>query len=662
MLKSIAHHASCGRRLVPVVCLILLATVTRAQDVRTWLDTLPVTATRISGTLARSGRHLQVLDSAQLAHTVRPETSELLRTNTLVDVRQRGPFDAQTDLGIRGGTYDQSLVLVDGIPMTDPQTGHHLMNIPLLTDAVRQVEVLYGGASRTFGGGAFSGAVNLVTRDPDSTMGRLTVEGGSYGAWRVRAAQSLATAKGGVRITVFHGQHDGYVHNSDERMQGGDLSFVHRWNKLHLKVQGGVVDKRFGAQNYYTSVYPDQYERTLTALASAQLSNAASPWPWAVRVYGRMNRDEFQLFREGDGYYRYENGYFVRDGADTARFSPTFFYTYHNHHRTDVGGAMADVKRRWAGGITQVGVHARSEHIISNVLGEPLSAPEPVPGSRDVYTRSAMRTNLALHLEHRYERGRFGADAGILVNVNSAFTPEYAPGLDVRYRWNGTHTTYANVNRSFRLPTWTDLYYNRGGAQGSIDLRPEHALQVELGHRISFGTWRASVALWRRQGTDLIDWVQLPGSTVTTAANLTEVNMNGVESEVGRRSVDGRTAFGVLYAYQWADRTDFPFKSLYVLDQLRHNLVAWAQHRLDHGFLVRGDLSWRERAGSYTSAVDGTATNYPTPLRIDARVEKAFKRVTLFATGTNLLDVEQMDRGNVILPGRWWGGGASFNW
>jgi len=145
---------------------LLLAGINASAQSPRALDTLRVTATRIASTLPRTGRHLQVMDSAVLANAPHPEVSELLRANSLVDVRQRGPFDVQTDLSIRGGTFDQALVLVDGIPMTDPQTGHHLMNLPLLADALERVEVLYGGASRTFGGGAFSGAVNLITREP----------------------------------------------------------------------------------------------------------------------------------------------------------------------------------------------------------------------------------------------------------------------------------------------------------------------------------------------------------------------------------------------------------------------------------------------------------------------------------------------------------------
>lgn len=633
-----------------------------AQQPNVDLDTVHVSATRIASPLPRTGRHLQVMDSALLATAPRPEVSELLRAHTLVDVRQRGPFDVQTDLGIRGGTFDQALVLVDGIPMTDPQTGHHLMNIPLLGDALERVEVLYGGASRTFGGGAFSGAVNLITREPDGHRGNLTVEGGQYGSYLLRVAQELGNERGGLRITGFRSTSDGAVPNSDFDQSGGHLSGVKRFHKLKLKGQLGAVHKRFGAQNFYSSLYPDQQEITGTYLGALELRNDASPWAWSVRAYGRWHDDRFQLFREGDRYYRYSNGFFIRGEADTARFTPTFFYTFHNRHRTQVAGAEAQVQRRWKGGTTAIGVHGRSEHILSNVLGQVLDTPIEAAGAREAFTRRDERQNLAVHVDHRWEKGRFGVDAGLLLNANTRFMPEWVPGADAFFRWNGRHSTYASVGRAFRLPTWTDLYYNRGGAQGSLDLLPESALSLELGHRLYGTRWKAQVAVWRRQGSDLIDWVRLPGETTIRASNLTQVDLNGIELTYSRHTADGRGQGGVLYAYQWADQEEFPFTSLYVLDHLEHNAVIWWQQALGAGFSGRVNATWRTRNGQYIRFSDGQLVDYPSPLRIDLRADRERGRVGLFVSVTNVLDAEQVDRGNVLLPGRWVMAGVRLSW
>ena len=602
------------------------------------------------------------MDSALLANAPQPEVSELLRSHSLVDVRQRGPFDVQTDLSIRGGTFDQALVLVDGIPMSDPQTGHHLMNLPLLADALERVEVLYGGASRTFGGGAFSGAVNLITKAPTGDRGSLTLEGGSYGSVRGRLMQELGGARGGLRITAFHARSDGHVPNSDFEQTGAHLSGVKRYSRIVLKGQLGAVHKRFGAQNFYSSLYPDQQEITGTYLGALELRNDANEWAWSVRAYGRWHNDQFQLFREGDGYYRYSNGFFIRGEADSARFTPTFFYTFHNRHRTQVAGAEARVQRRWKGGTTAIGVHGRSEHILSNVLGRALGTPIEAAGAREAFTRRDERNNLAVHVDHRWEQGRFGLDAGLLLNANTRFAPEWVPGADAFFRWNGRHSTYASVGRAFRLPTWTDLYYDRGGAQGSLELLPESALSLELGHRLYGTRWKAQVALWRRQGSDLIDWVRLPGETTIRASNLTQVDLNGIELSYSRQTTNGRGQGGVLYAYQWADQKEFPFTSLYVLDHLEHNAVAWWQQALGGGFSVRMNATWGTRNGQYIRFSDGQLVDYPSPLRMDLRADRERGRVGLFISVSNVLNAEQVDRGNVLLPGRWVMGGIRVKW
>lgn len=626
------------------------------------LDTVQVTATRITSPLPRTARHLQVLDTLQVHTAPRPEVSELLRTATLVDVRQRGPFDAQTDLGIRGGTFDQALVLVDGIPMTDPQTGHHLMNLPLMGDGIERIEVLYGGAARTFGAGAMTGAINVVTREPMGRKGSLQLEGGEYGAYLVRASQDIGGPKGGVRLSAFHGSHDGYMPNSDMDRTGAHLSALHRFRRIEVKGQLAGLHRRFGAQNYYSSTYPDQQEIIGSYFAAAEVRNNAAPWKWQVKAYHRRHDDQFQLFRESDGYYRYADGYFIRGEADTARFSPTFFYTFHNRHRTQVTGTDAAVQRSWKAGTTALAAHARWERIRSNVLGEPLDEPIEAPGAREPFTRGTQRQNLALHLDHRVELGRWGVDVGVLFNTNSDFAPEWAPGIDLYHRWSGGHLTYANAGRAFRFPTWTDLYYTRGGAQGSKDLQPEHAEHLELGHRIHRDRWSLVVCAWRRMGDDLIDWVRLPGDPVTRATNLTQVDLNGVELQFDLKPGAGKGRGGVLYAYQWSDQQDFPFTSLYVLDHLEHNAVLWWVQRVAERWLFRTDLSWRTRYSTYTSFPDGKAVAYPAPLRLDVRIDRTIGRVTLHVGATNLLDAEQVDRGNVLLPGRWLTAGVRVDW
>jgi vitamin B12 transporter len=179
---------------------------------------------------------------------------------------------------------------------------------------------------------------------------------------------------------------------------------------------------------------------------------------------------------------------------------------------------------------------------------------------------------------------------------------------------------------------------------------------------MSFPRWSATIALWRRAGRELIDWVQLPGETTVRASNLTQVDLNGMEAMFRYRSPNERTDLGAAIAHQWADQTGFAFTSLYVLDHVRTLVNVWGQQTVKEHWHLRLNVSWRERNGDYVRFPDGAEVELPAPLRLDLRVDRTLGRVELFATANNITDAAQMDRGNVPLPGRWLMAGIAVNW
>ena len=127
------------------------------------LDTVTVTANRAQSDLQSATRTVSVMTDDDVKNTPAFTNSETIENFSALDVRQRGPLDVQSDISVRGGTFDQTLILLNGIRINDPQTGHHNMNLPITFDLIQQVEVLEGGASRVYGPNAFSGAVNFQT-------------------------------------------------------------------------------------------------------------------------------------------------------------------------------------------------------------------------------------------------------------------------------------------------------------------------------------------------------------------------------------------------------------------------------------------------------------------------------------------------------------------
>ncbi len=634
---------------------------------QTELDTIQVSASRTTATLRQALKSLDVVSSLDVKRSPSLTISETLEQVTSLDLRHRGPFDIQIDPGIRGGTFDQTLVLINGVKMTDPQTGHHQMNLPLALSSLSHVEILETGGSRIYGPNAFSGAIHLHT--PASGPDRLKVgfAGGSYGLARATVLGQVTSGNWFSLISLDGARSDGYRHNTDFQQGNVWLQTGFIKGNQQLLIQGGLNAKAFGAQDFYTSRYPEQFEATRTAMFSARFSGGTT-WRYMIQGYARQHNDRFELFREGDGYYTYQNaGFFAKDNGDVAVFVPGVtedwnFYRGHNYHRTRVYGGEASLSRNWGAlGTTAIGIEIREEGIVSNVLGNIMDEPIDVPGEdRGQYLREDARTNLSAYIEHSAGWQKWRMNGGLLINNHSAFGTDLLPGLDIGYVLTPDMMIYTSTDRSFRFPTFTDLYYNLGGAKGSIDLQPEYSLNLELGMRTTRGPHALRASVFRRDGRELIDWVQWKPDSLQ-AENLTRVIMTGVTAEWNWATpVSWMDQLSVGYTGMWAESDELDVPSLYVLDQLRHKVVARGQHSFGQ-LGISWMANFQDRAGEYVEFPSGEKKAYVPILLLDLKVDYTFKRATLYVTGSNLLNKEYVDRGNVIQPGMWLLGGITMD-
>ena len=131
-----------------------------------------------------------------------------------IDVRARGVRGVQTDFALRGATFGQMLMLVDGVRLNDAQSGHHNGDIPVPLELVERIEVLYGPGSSLFGADAVGGTVNIVTRRESSESA--TVEGGSFGLVAGQAQGGCRReAPSANRPGVSFDRSDGFMYDRD---------------------------------------------------------------------------------------------------------------------------------------------------------------------------------------------------------------------------------------------------------------------------------------------------------------------------------------------------------------------------------------------------------------------------------------------------------------
>src|SRR5690606_6484759 len=256
------------------------------------LEEITIKENRMEIPFNKISRNIQVIQRATIETTPARSLQEVLSFAPGVDVRQRGVSGTQANIGIRGGSFDQTLMLVNGIKLTDPQTGHHMMNIPVPMHNVQSIEVIKGPGSRIYGPNAYAGAINVTTSLPYSRDLSLQAYGGDFGMRGASFAASLPVGKYRQALSASHDASDGHWHNSDYKVSNVFYEGALALNEQHdLSVMAAIADRDFGANGFYTNSFPDQWESVQTYLTALSHTYAAGDWYLQSRAYWRRNTD-----------------------------------------------------------------------------------------------------------------------------------------------------------------------------------------------------------------------------------------------------------------------------------------------------------------------------------------------------------------------------------
>jgi iron complex outermembrane receptor protein len=630
---------------------ILLAQSTDSISSQKALDPLVITAEKTPVTYSKLMRVVQVISKEEISKMPAHSLSEVLEFALNTDIRNRGSFGTQADISIRGGSFDQTLILLNGVNITDPQTGHHNLNIPLDIAAVDRIEILNGAGARVFGPNAFNGVINIITSVAESTSVSVSGMIGEYGLYQAGASINGKIGKSSHHLQLSKSASDGYISNTDfEQLH----LFYHNLIPLKntsLELQSGYSARAFGANSFYTPKYPNQFEETKALFASIRwksMINGLSPV-----FYWRRHWDRFELFRS----------------------DAPVWYTQHNYHRTDVLGSNANYTLlQGKKGKTTVGYDFRYESIVSNKLGDSLTKAVPIAENNELsYYLGKSRTHASMFAEQAVYLGKFSLSAGLLANLqlNSDPALNLYPGLDAAYQVNSAFRIFASANRTLRMPTFTDLYYNDAISIGNARLKPEEAISIETGLKFQQPGIHAHMAVFKRYGRNMIDWVKGSNDEKWQAQNLTSVNLMGFETEwkLDFKQLLKNECFiyslSVGYSFLNADKASDDYLSKYVLDILKHKADVSLSHRLIRNFNARWSLSYQDRTGGYIRYVNGAPETLESPYEpfflLDGRVSYTIKSFELFVEASNILDVTCIDFGNVPQPRRWIRGGFRFS-
>ena len=610
------------------------------------LDEVSVTGSRAPLTRAQAARMVTVLERADIQAAPVQSVNDLLKYVASVDVRQRGPIGAQTDISIRGGNYEQITILLNGINICDPQTGHNAFDFPVDISEIERIEVLEGPAGRVYGTSSLLGAINIVTRPRPTSSVSAHIEGGSYGYLSAGARANVASGKWNNQLSGSYSRSDGYQRNSagglNSDYSGGKAFYQGTYDDDIVSVSwhAGLSTKDFGSNTFYGAKWDDQFEHTLKTYTALQAETKKGSFHLKPSIYWNHSYDRFELFR---------------DAAEKYPF---------NYHRTDIFGVNLNGYFDWILGRTAVGAELRNEDLLSGNLGEPLDNPHHISGTDRYYDHGINRTNISFVVEHNILLRRFTLSAGLVAVKNSwnGMNMKVYPGIDASYRIGDSFKIFANYNTSLRMPSVTELYYSVGGHVADKNLKPEEISSVEAGVKYADHGITTQASVYHNNWKNMIDWIRYTADGPDApwqSVNFTEVKATGFQAQLTlnfRQIVPTQRilkSFNASYNYLFQDKDiDSSVESKYSLEYLRHKLVANLQlnivSRLDLGINFR----WQDRRGIYTD-FDGTVKEYSPYSVVDARLSWTAPKYKLYLEANNIFDKTYIDYGCVPQPGTW---------
>lgn len=547
-------------------------------------------------------RSVTIIDRQAIESSPATTLADLLAAQGGVRIQRRGAPGVQADVGIRGSNFEQTLVLLDGIPIHSPQTGHNNLNVPVSLPQIQRIEIVKGPDALQYGGNTTGGVINIITRHPDNSQAGIDLRLGShdtrqisvYGGLGGRGLSQLLS----VGIAHVGTERAGQPTDADTR----ELLYTGQTRPGSMSIHwgAGASRKAYGAWGFYSDVFPDERERIRTRMAWVGMRATPGAWQLATDVYWRGYKDWFMT--------RIGAGQFI------------------NQHLTTVYGLKGSAQRADTSGTTALGGSLRHATIDSTALA------------------NHKRDQAAVWVMRRQQLARnWRLDIGLNRVQYTGHEPYWLPSAAVSWGFNPGWHAYASVARSARVPSYTEMFINTPANRGNPKLQPERADALELGVAGHPGSHQWKGALFERRSDTLIDWMQAPGDTAKQAA-----------------SFSGYRVKGMAISWQWwaqvpgVDMLGLDWKRLDVSLDSHHQPVAYARQVPSRVLRLR----WRTQLGRrWRLALSARQPRYRhqrTATLVAARLAWHGKHWALALSASNLLNEKLIETGFSPIVGRWY--------
>jgi len=570
---------------------------------------------RIEVNKADNSISILTISNEEIKKNTATNVSELLQQVAGLDIRRRGAEGMQADLYIRGGSFDQTLLLIDGIKVEDPQTGHHTMNMTIPLEVIEKIEIIKGSASRIYGQNAFTGAVNIITKKEIKNDLSIELSNGSFDQKRGGFTIQKELKNSGILFNYSRKESEGYRYNTDYENDEFFIKSNFKIKDQKISAIGAFNERKFGANGFYASPAAiDQYEETQASLIGFSTTYKKNDLILKPKLYWKRNQDMYVYLRQDPSVYR-------------------------NLHISNKVGAELNASTSNSLGNLGLGFDLSRVSLKSNNLGE------------------RKRTMLNMFVEQQVILNNdkidftpglaitYFSDVSTKLNYQNNFFNNlfFYPGMDLGYRLNNNLKLYTNIGFTYRIPTYTDLFYSSPTTLGNENLKLEKALTKEIGLKYLKDDFNFNFSLYQRDASDIIDYVRNNEAEPWQASNIREINTSGFELNIGYKFYLGSFRMQTInIGYSNIDdellETDFAF-SRYALNSLKNQITGTYTFEINEKIYSTVAYKNAERSDEEKYTV------------IDFRTSYKLDKFTLSVILNNILDSEYSETNLVPMPG-----------
>ncbi|MCX7954604.1 MAG: TonB-dependent receptor [Bacteroidales bacterium] len=601
------------------------------------LQEISIISSKIKEKILSINSYYRIITSNEINNLPYNSINEIIEHISSIDVRQRGINGVQADISYRGSSYEQILILIDGSPVNDAQTGHHNANIPIPLENIEYIEIFSGSSAYLYGNSAYAAVINIVTKNIIKNSFYFNTEAGDYKYLKQFVNVNYRYKNLIENISLNYKKSNGCYKNTDFTIKQFYWKQNYIKNNYSISMLNSFENKEFGAFNYYTYKYPYQFEKLYTLFSKIACNYIVNKVNLSTSINYRFSQDRFELFRE-----------------NFSNIVIPSFYKNHNFHQSHSSNFNMLLNYKFKVGELKNSFNYYNNILFSNVLGSFINDTLYSFLDKDAfYNKRAKRTHYTLSSSFQYFTKKIEVGSG-LIFIYLMNKLKIYPSADLSYKITPNTKVCFNYSYSYRLPTYTELYYIDPSHYGNSHLKPENSNNIELGLKSIYTQVEFNLFFFYNKSENSIDWVKNNLNEKWHTENILKLIRSGlcIDFNYSLSGICKKVNIGYIYN-KIKSYTSYHY-SKYICDIPRNKLSFSMDFMPIKKVTFNITSNYIDRQGQYVDPFTGTQKNYANYLTIDSYLGYSiYDKISIYITIINVLNTKYFEYSGVAGPKRW---------